>query len=699
MKNEIRRAINTNLAGLCTTEKHVQEMMRQIRAERQVKKKLSIGLVMAIVIMLLAAAALAVGVMSGVKFWRWDHLGSPLDMVAIDDQVFFHTEDSLYQWNPSEEAATELGSRNQTLKAGIEPVCSSLFVQDGKLMLLGSPGRLWRYEAGEWMLERDYQGTPLAAFADKYFSLFEQDGFLFLLRTEPDTAINGLYRLNLADGSVKQLALGEVMEICEYKNGAFLAIVMDAEQQNEKLIAVGTLSGEPVETLATLHTLALDGLTYDASRDHIYAMVDGALSIWNGQNWQAIRKASIPGLSHSFCVADGKYLAANHEGIQSIPLDEVEDQLQKTLTIRGYRNIAYNLDHNYQQAHPELSLSRQIEAHLCAEEVREAILAGDKTDLFHLHVDANWIQLLQSELLQALDSQVIEAFTENAEDVFQELVYADGKVCAVLSDITITVWESLATDTPDTFSVLLRDGKELVWSAQNEWTQGDYVNRILRQHIAESGGTFDTPAFRSTMETLKHSRSQEEHSPAANTSTVFNLSNLFSNRRSIAPLRVDANSPKRYPVRLHLYVLNPNSENKEEAIAFLEYVASVADAQQHALLAPHTAQPVLLPFAQQMMEEVKMEREQLLKQGIEFSEQELERRLEEIGNIPGHWQVTQERLAWYREQIFPNLDFRLHPLLAGHNETLVQMETALQAYLEDDISLDALIAMLDWLAE
>lgn len=697
MKNEIRRVMDTNLAGLQMTEAHVQHLLRQIRQERKAPRKLPAGLIFACILVLLAAAALAMSVMSGVRFWNWDHLGSPLDMVAIGNQVFFYTEDALYQWNPSEEKAEKLFDHNRPAQTEIQPVFSSLFVQDEDLMLLGEPGKLWRFKQGKWNLERDYSGTPLAAYADQYKSLFQQDNALFLLRTDRKTAVNGLYRLDLTDGSVRQLMLGEVMEICEYKNGTILAVVLDEDQQ-EKLMAIDTQSGEPVKTLATLHTLAVDGLTYDKAHDSIYAMVDGALCKWADSEWQIIRKTSIPGLSHSFCIADGKYLAANHKGIQSIPLEPVHDRQEKTLTIRGYRNTAYNLDHDYQQLHPELSLSRQLEAHLCAQEVQRAILAGDETDLFHLHVDANWLQLLKSGLLEPIHSAKLDAFMKNAEEPFRRLVCREGKVYAVLSDITITAWEKTAMMTPESYSELLQKGMQVTWAAQENWSVEDYVSHILRQQIAESGEKFDAEPFRTTMEALKKDLSSEERHPAVNASTVFDLSNLFPHRRYAAPLRVNADLPKRFPVRVHLYVLNPNSRNKEEAIAFLEYAVSAADAQQRALLSPFRAEPALQPFAEQWCEQIKQEHEMNHAQGNEVSERELERRLTEIRAIPGHWQVSQERLNLYRDHLFPKLDFRLHPLLAGHNQAFVQMEKEIHKYLNETIELNELIVRLEQLA-
>lgn len=698
MKNEIKRAINTNLACMQLTEREIQEILLQIREGKQVKKKLSFGLALLLMALLLAVTAMAVGAMSGMSFWRWEEPGSPLDMVVMEDQVFFQTEDALYQWDPSTEKTTELVDWNQMVNAGVQPVCSSLFVQDGTLKLFGEPGKLWRYEDGGWVLERDYQDTPLAAFGDRHRSLFAQDGFLFLLKHEESTMTTALYRLNMEDGSVKRMALDEVTDICSYRNGAVLAVVMDHEQQQEKLIAVDIQSGEAVKTLAVLHTLALDGLTYHARTDQIYAMADGALSRWNGAEWQIIRKAVIPGLSHSFGIAGNQYLAASHEGIQKLLLEPTEEPEQKTLTIRGYRGRAYNLDHDYQQAHPEMVVSRQLEGHLCAAEVQEAIQSGDKTDLFHLHVNADWPALLESGLLETLKSDFLMEYTDAAEQRFQQLVRKDGNVYALLSDVSVTAWSPTAEQQPQTFCELLKAGQGIAWGSLM-WQKEDYVSLLLKQQIAENAVNFDTKAFRNTLTALKQSSVSEEKLSAIDASAVFSLDNLFPDRRHIAPLRIDAEKTAGYPVRVHLYVLNPNSENQEEAITFLEYVASVADAQQSALLSPYTAEESLLPFAAQWMEEIRLEYEEQDNPSTPFSEEELKRRLDEIRNIPGHKQVAEDRLLQYRNEIFPNLDLQMHPLLSSHSSAFQQMEEAVELYLTDALTLDETIAMLCKLAQ
>ena len=142
--NQIKRAIDTNLFTLRITERDVQRIMTQVREGKQVKKKLSVGLIVALILMLLTVTAVGVSVVNGMKYWEAKDadIGSPLDMTTLDGKVYLTTEDGFYEWNPESGKTTELKGN------GIENIWSSLFVQDGQLKLLGRYGKLWCFENG-----------------------------------------------------------------------------------------------------------------------------------------------------------------------------------------------------------------------------------------------------------------------------------------------------------------------------------------------------------------------------------------------------------------------------------------------------------------------------------------------------------------------------------------------------------------------
>ena len=108
--NQIKRAIDTNLASLRVTERDVQHMMMQVREGKRLKKKVSAALVLAVVLLLLTVTAVGVTVMNGMKYWEAKDadIGSPLDMAVLNNRMYLLSEDVFFTWDPTEEKATVL---------------------------------------------------------------------------------------------------------------------------------------------------------------------------------------------------------------------------------------------------------------------------------------------------------------------------------------------------------------------------------------------------------------------------------------------------------------------------------------------------------------------------------------------------------------------------------------------------------------
>lgn len=692
--NQVKRAIDTNLSSLRITERDVQCIMTQVREGKRVKKKVSVALVLAVVLLLLTVTAVGVTLMNGIKYWeaKTGDIGSPLDMAELNGRIYLLSEDAFFEWNPREEKATVLTDWQTMQQLGIEPALSLLFTHDHSIMLLSQTGQLWRFDAMHWRKVQDYAQTPLMDYIRRENTLVCQDGYLFVPGRESDHMAEYLLRIHLEDGRVDQLPVGDVLRLCSYRNGSILAVIRD-ESTEERLVLIGTESGKIEAEIITMHALAMNGLAYDAVNDRIYAMVDGALSVWDGLRWRELRKVSLPGLTHSYGVADDLYVAASPYGIQSIQIGEQTET--KALTIRGLSAFSSTLDHGFQQSHPNLPVSRSTEGHFCAREAEEAIRSGEKTDLFHIVVDANWLPLLHSGLLEPVDSEMLIAESRQMADVFRELTLHDGAVYAVPSTATVIAWEAFADDPPATYQELLLQKQEVLG-----WSKEQYIQAVIEQQIAENGTMFDTEAFRETLVALHENEWNSRKETAFNNSMGFLVGNQSVANAAEPPLRIDANTPARYPMYVYLYILNPNSENKEAALAFLEHAACATDGASRALFAPDIAKPVLLPYAEQWIEEVKIQHAQDVKDGILPDDPAaLEERLENIRNMPGHQVVSQQGIDLYREKILPGLDLRMQPLLGWHaRDVRTQMQAEILRYLADEITLDQTIEALNELA-
>ncbi len=697
MKNkQIKRAIDTNLSSLRVTERDMQRIMTQVREGKRVKKKVSVALVLAVVLLLLTVTAVGVTLMNGIKYWeaKDGDIGSPLDMAVLDGRIYLTTEDGFFEWNPITEETIELKGN------GIENIWSSLFVQDGQLKLLGRYGKLWRYEDGSWTLERDYNGLPLAKYSGKKSKLVCWEDCLFIPESREDGTTQDLLKLNLTDGNAEVVYEGNVLGLSDYRDGQFLAVLM-IDEETERLVVMDAATGEITQEITRMHRFAVKGLTYDAVNDSIYAMIDGVLSLWNGQEWQAIRQATLPWLAHSFAVVGDLYLVASHQGIQSIQLDVQQPEEQITLTIKGVSPFNGQLDHAYQQTHANVSVVRQLESSWCTQDVEKAICGGDETDLFLLQMDASWLEMLKNETAQPIYSDKLNREMGNLSECFKELVTADGMLYAVVNDVAVTAWSKKISQVPSDFETLLSSKySALTWDYQL-WTQQNYIEHLIKQQIRESGANFDTPAFRRTLEVMKQNGLDKRSQAVVSTSIMYSMGNMFEMLGYIAPLRIAADKPEHYPATVHLYVLNPNSQHMETAIDFLEYTVSQMSAETRTMLCPEHAQPALLPFAEEWIECVKAEHAQDVKDGILPDDPAaLEERIENLRNMPGHQLVTQEQIDFYKETIFPNLDFGLHPLLSIQNqETRSNMKETVLQYLQNERTLDETIQALTEIAE
>lgn len=138
---------------------------------------------------------------------------------------------------------------------------------------------------------------------------------------------------------------------------------------------------------------------------------------------------------------------------------------------------------------------------------------------------------------------------------------------------------------------------------------------------------------------------------------------------------VSTNAPQRVPTELRVYVLNPNSPNREAVLAFLEHAAATRLPTHAALLSPDSAVAALYP--------------------------ELAHLAETTGtNVdhPANYEVTQEGLDLYRTQVLPWLDLQLHPLLCesrAHDDAFQALVEAAMAYLAGESTLESCLSALE----
>lgn len=681
MDNNIKQAINSNLSAVHVTQRHVNQIMNRISEGKKVKKKLSVALIFALILLLAAITAFAASVVSG--YIKLNTNGTPTSAATVDDTVYMMTNQGLLSWSGTEEDAKTEMSAQVLQKFGIS-IDSLLFDAEGLMLLDTDHEIIWAYNNGSPQPALEYHETGVD-FGDDYIrSVIQQDGVLFLLgEHEIDTT---LYRWDLAGNTLEPLEIQGIISIVAYKTGALLAVQRDYGAQ-DRVVAIDTQNGD-VSTLATLPLLSASGVAYSRKLDAIYAMVDGSLQCFTGGEWQVVRERSIPANSFFFAVLDNGYVAVGPGGAQYVTFDGTESGNQ--IHIAGYTsttNISYNIDNNFEATHLGTTVIRQTSPHYCSVEIQEAIQAGETVDLFHVKLDAGVLSLIESGTLAAMDADA--ALTETCSAMLSQItdaIFEQGTLYAVPSEMTVYDWQASnpANATEVTFGDLLAANAVMEnASTDTTWGQEDYVRYLLEQTIMAHSGTpdFASDEFLACLTQLKAANLRKWPLYSSGTDYAANVSYVMHGEGEetypMLPPKVGADSSTQVPARLMVYVLNPNSQNKEAALAYLSYIAANYDETTAALLIPDQATSVLFPgFQQAIDEETAMDSPSSAA------------RIADILNNPSFWRITEDALAYYRDVLSPHLNLQLEPLLADthawHDATFTEMVDAVLAYLDGE---------------
>ena len=673
--NAIRQAIEHHVDGLRMPEEAMHAILQKAKEDCPVKRKTSLMLVAVIVLLLGAATALAVTALHGLGFVGREMDGSVYSGTTDGQRLYYSDGFSLMVWQPENETPQVLISGKSWREAGLStPGTHPVHTGETLLLMDNETKKIWRWTGEDLAPVLNYAGTPLDALAQNIRALFWQDGALYLVCGDTTSSTMYLVRADIADGSAQALALEGYVHVSSYRDGLLLGI-RGAEGGNQAVL-LDAATGEVQEALGT--PADLRGICWAQERGTFYAMVDGMLARWDGTDWQSIRACALPAVVSFRGVLGDWYVAAGVEGIRLIALDGPEEA-QTLLTIRGLPSLEMNLDHSFQQAYPGTVISRRTETnHFCARDAVEAIRAGDTTDLFYLRLDGELLGLLREGFFPAIGSDALLAEAEGMAPIFRNVLVWDGQLLACAGAPAVMAWQAAegAKPPPPTLA-------ELAASHLMPWTREQYVRYLLTQLLMEEGD-LPSEALAPALEALKAANLPLD-APAGDGSGLeaeYSLNLRAHIPGDTAPARhpvprpsVSTNAPQRVPTELRVYVLNPNSPNREAALAFLEHAAVTRLPTHAALLSPDSAVAALYP--------------------------ELAHLAETTGtNVdhPANYEVTQEGLDLYRTQVLPWLDLQLHPLLCesrAHDDAFQALVEAAMAYLAGESTLESCLSALE----
>lgn len=686
----IRPAVNARLSGLQGDPFLARRVMTQATEEKKGKRKASLGLVIAVVLVLATVTALAVGTLSRAIKIKQADVGAMRGCVSTGDTIYLITGNGLSRWKPGDETPEIIVSADEMTECGIAG--NALLYWDGVSVGLVDVQHqsLWKLaENGPVLLCSD-DGTEIELPQHRYKQAVYQDGSLFLLADSTKGIIPEgiLFRVNLLTGEGEQLPVSakQVDEICAYEPGKLLVLVSDVSEQTESLLVLDTRTGSVIETLFAGRIQQIQGIAY--GQGGLYALADGFLSRWNGDDWTAL-SASSPGfLSDCFAVVDGGYVSLSYDEMQYLPFET--ETSQQSLTIWGYPSTD-NGDSTFQEEYG-VTVARRRDPALTAAQVRQAIEAGDTTDLFYVWLDAELMDMFCDGWIAPLTaSNVLMDDAQAVTPVLREGLMLDGQLYAVPSLLTICVWQG-EDMLPATYEELLAGNFSIAQdNAEMNWSMETHVRYLLETFIAECARDgkeleLNDEAFCSALKALKNlnlsGKMEEMSETSIRSGCVVDLGGSLSSADTVTygfsgetlqtddpqwrlPLPVSADSKPSIPVRMAVYVLNPNARNPEAAVAYLEFIVAHRTAGNEGLLKPEEAAPVLSPSAEEMIHWIdESQRAYDGEQGMPTDEDALQARINAVCAAADSWAITENRLQQYRQILLPCLDLRLTPLLS-----------------------------------
>ena len=714
MEKRIRTGIDDCLSGVEQLPSLESRVLERIHGQRRAPVKLSAAMALTLLLTLLAAAALAVGALSGWFRVEQQQLGAMQSCVSDGDTLYLLTDRGLYTWQPEDaEPALQLAAEQLWIN-GFSPEALLCRMGDELALLHPETRTLWQVDGQKLQPLAEYSGTALDNSGLRIRAAVCA-GETLLIRAVPQNGRENeaqLFRWHLPTGSVELLPLTHVVELCALDNTHALALRQDGSAMEETLCRIDAATGSIVETLCTAPVQGLEGIMVHPKTGQIIAFAAGAPSLWNGSGWTPIQGYGLSIHTDAFALIGDGLAAINFNDLQVISF--VPENSLTTLRISGIMPLN-NEDDAFQQAYPGMAVQRAKNAALTAADIRQAIADGDTTDLFHVSLNWDVAMLFRDGTLAALPpSAVLHEDAQGMLPAFQEGLCVDGAWYAVPSTVLVSIWES-SEAVPATFAELVKAQAGAaspyiapLWSGIG-WTRAEYAGHLLTSAIltgGAEGAAFRTPAFADALQALRDAQLPAEAQPGKPVITTDLSVDLHG--RSASPVQPGkdvvysqsepdqpapilwqipsaacADLPSVVPARLTVYVLNPNAANPELALRFLEYVAVHRQPEQDALLKPMTAKPVLHPEVEAQIEWfVEEQRAFDEAQGLETDEEALERRIHAIKAAPDSWAVDETRLQAYRDRVVPCVRLQLHPLLTRQaKETGGAYDRMLQAVL------------------
>lgn len=573
-----------------------------------------------------------------------------------------------------------------------------------------------------------------------------QNGALYTLCTDPADYTQALYRFSLDNGQGARISTSDYtfQEIVAYRDGQLLGLV----HNTRKLVVIDGMTGKTVDEIGTLSGSSVGAIAYDAARDMVYSRSDAEVVRWEKQKPVTVGYMTAEDAGSALFVGlrNGQYILICHTGLYAC--DTASGEATKPLTIWSMAEGL--LDSKLLLTFTELNPQTPVVVRGTADDdpldklVTSSMTRDASIDIFTVSsqdIDSQEI-FIRGYAAPLSSSLLIDDLGSMYPQIRDYLIQDD-----ILFGFPAALWTRYWTVQPelletselgavpklldDYYDMLLRwykdnyhshpgmtfDGSHTI---REQWQEAIYL--LISQYIHtyasnEKPLSFNTPVFRAALEKIitlskwkgydnVRSDRQEARESIFQTNAIEPFFQAVNDIKPVAqyilpPALGDAGPPV-LPSTMVYFIINPHSQNKKEAIQFLEYFSQNMELMLRYQLHPDDNRLIERQMYQrkvqayvQSIADIKarlaaLENDEYLMELKDELAQEEARLLQEEAN---RWEYSPEAIAEYRK-LAPYMALKHGDLLWDVYESL-DIETILSKYFEGYTTLDQALSELD----
>ncbi len=462
--------------------------------------------------------------------------------------------------------------------------------------------------------------TKLPLEWSEFISPFVIQGKLYMMITLNWDGDYALLSFDLSTSNVEIIKIQGIQAICPYKDDTLLVARLEGSvcilsQVDPTTFAVTDLDYAIPHCESYTSQMCM-GLAYAKAQDTLYYIYDGRLFFASqGQPFQG--SATLPSRSfhqgtQAFALKDGRY-AYVCDGVNVV--DAATVQNQKTLTISN--QYPSETLYRFMEAYKDIPIVRLSES-LSASDISQRILGGDtQVDIYEVLMDGDATALKQKGFMASMGDSA--AITEAVNDLypFAKAVATDanGQPVCYPSDCYQYLWSCIPSifktyfgDTPlpetylELFDMMLTYEQDFAADhPEHEFIEWFDYERMVAKVITAYAWQYEDPDFqgpilKQTLEKLAKVQAQRlingqmdpmdyqlntevtEYfglfSMASYWGFLTNTEDESSGTLPMLPLVFEKGETPVIPCKLKVLFINPNSQNKEAALQYIEYAAN-----------------------------------------------------------------------------------------------------------------------------